>query len=559
MDKELQQNRNRTKSLRVIIKQGMAAIVILLFCFCIFSLSSVWKHLTSYTILVYKDMLQLQVQEIENDFKKMQEDLAEVAVFDENVMALRKLPGSAEYDFHKLQINRKLREDMERYQYVDGAYILDLSNSYVISQYGTTTTYDEMQQIKIYLQNHLTTEWNRNSIVCIDGEWYYFYALSTDGVIIGSWSRLDRLFRFEENQTTSFVGERFELGEKTYQNGELSSKLQVSVTGDVTKMTYTTFLSKADTYAAVIHLMWGNILVCVGVFAVVLAVLLWIVKKVLQPISYMENELRIVASNPNHRISHQGEVTEFRLLYDSLNQMLEQVCHLQIQIYEEQMEKQKIYNSYLVLQMNPHFYVNSLNVIHSLAQIKNYNLIEKMTAYLSGYLNYMFRKGGTVATIGEELKHIDNFLAIQQIRYAEACSFSVEVREPQLYEAKIPLLLFHTFVENSIKYSQNQIRRLEIRIEISRKDNEKGVSLVFVRIEDNGQGFSTETLKQINRHDAVCREDGEHIGIKNLWERGTQYYGTLFSMNCCNRQGACVELQFPVELEADYWKEARKS
>ena len=298
MDKELQQNRNRTKSLRVIIKQGMAAIVILLFCFCIFSLSSVWKHLTSYTILVYKDMLQLQVQEIENDFKKMQEDLAEVAVFDENVMALRKLPGSAEYDFHKLQINRKLREDMERYQYVDGAYILDLSNSYVISQYGTTTTYDEMQQIKIYLQNHLTTEWNRNSIVCIDGEWYYFYALSTDGVIIGSWSRLDRLFRFEENQTTSFVGERFELGEKTYQNGEISSKLQVSVTGDVTKMTYTTFLSKADTYAAVIHLMWGNILVCVGVFAVVLAVLLWIVKQVLQPISYMENELRIVASNP---------------------------------------------------------------------------------------------------------------------------------------------------------------------------------------------------------------------------------------------------------------------
>ena len=543
---------NRVRSLRSIIKQGMALIVILLFGFCIFFLSSVWRHLTSYTLLVYKDMLQLQVQEIENDLKKMQENLADIAVNDENLLTLRKLDNSEDYAFHKLQLNRSLRENMERYEYVDGAYILDVNNSYIISQYGTRTSYGEMQLIKNYLLKNLSTEWDRNSIVGIEGEWYYFFALPVDDMIVGSWSKLDSLFQFKEGSATSFEGKNFELGEKSFQKGDTFSDLNVSVVGNVTGMNYTFFLSKTDTYVTVIQLMWMNILVCICVFAVVLTVLLWVSSQVLRPISYMEKELQVIATNSNHRIQHQREVAEFRLLYDCLNQMLEQVCHLQIQVYEEQMEKQKIYNSYLILQMNPHFYVNSLNVIHSLAQIKNYNLIEKMTAYLSGYLNYMFRKRDFVATIGEELKHVNNFLAIQQIRYAETCSFSAVVKEPQLYEIKIPLLLFHTFVENSIKYSTNQIRNLKIDIVISQKKNEKGLSLVLIRINDNGQGFDAEVLEQINKHDAVYKEDGEHIGIKNLWERGVKYYGDLFSMNCYNQLGACIELQFPMRREESH-------
>ena len=49
------------------------------------------------------------------------------------------------------------------------------------------------------------------------------------------------------------------------------------------------------------------------------------------------------------------------MLYEKFNSMLDQLKKLKIQVYEEQMEKKEIYVSYLAMQMNPHFYVNSLN------------------------------------------------------------------------------------------------------------------------------------------------------------------------------------------------------
>ncbi len=40
------------------------------------------------------------------------------------------------------------------------------------------------------------------------------------------------------------------------------------------------------------------------------------------------------------------------------------------------------------LQVNPHFYINCLNVIHNLSIMGKNSLVQEMTAYLGNHLRY---------------------------------------------------------------------------------------------------------------------------------------------------------------------------
>lgn len=549
MDSGLTQSRYN-KSLRIIIKRGMAVIAILLFLFCVFFIYSVWKQLKKYEISAYTVMLQLQVQAVENEFKKMQEELAVFASSDENLSVLKRLPLGTDYNFQKIQVNMHLREILNRYSYVNGLFVAEEKNNNFISQYNSGSSYSEMTGIKRYFEGRLekdgTFAENRNLLKQIEGEYYYFYTLPADGVMLGGWCNLDGLFSFAKDVRYPFTGVSCELDGTYYDRASKNMDMSVQVTGDVTHMKYSLYLSKRGIYAAVSRLMFGNAIICIAILGVVMFILIRIANHVIRSISFMEQELKIIGENHlEHRIQKSGELIEFQMLYDSLNQMLEQVCGLKIQIYEEQMEKQKIYTSYLTMQMNPHFYVNSLNVIHSLAQMKNYTLIEKMTGCLSGYLNYMFRKDKQQATVGEELEHVRNFLDIQCIRYGTDFILEVQLSEDRLERAGIPVLLIHTFVENSVKYFESREEELRIQISMKIEGDAQECEKVNILIEDNGHGFDGQVLQQILENIPVQKADGEHIGIRNLKERAVQYFHGEFQLYCYNDCGACVVMEFP--------------
>ncbi len=66
----------------------------------------------------------------------------------------------------------------------------------------------------------------------------------------------------------------------------------------------------------------------------------------------------------------------------AFNAMMSEVERLRINVYEEQLNKQKEELQRLQLQVNPHFFLNTLNIIYNLAKVKNYELILDMTMSL---------------------------------------------------------------------------------------------------------------------------------------------------------------------------------
>ena len=63
--------------------------------------------------------------------------------------------------------------------------------------------------------------------------------------------------------------------------------------------------------------------------------------------------------------------------------MASQIRTLKIQAYEDALEKQKLELDYMQLQIEPHFYLNALNLINTMAQAEDVELIGELTENLS--------------------------------------------------------------------------------------------------------------------------------------------------------------------------------
>ena len=167
--------------------------------------------------------------------------------------------------------------------------------------------------------------------------------------------------------------------------------------------------------------------------------------------------------------------------------MCEEIQELKVQVYEEQLEKQKTKIDYLQLQIRPHFYINCLNSIYSMAQLKHTEEIQQLALYVSGYMRSIFRKGTKPILMDEELQQIVNYVKIHNILYRYDCKCHICVDE-RVKQAMIPPLIMIVFVENCVKYTVGCKRKIEISIEGSFLDEEQ--KKIQIRIADNGPGFN---------------------------------------------------------------------
>jgi len=120
-------------------------------------------------------------------------------------------------------------------------------------------------------------------------------------------------------------------------------------------------------------------------------------------------------------------------------------------------EKQLAELNYLKSQTNPHFLFNTLNNIYSLARDKS-DLAPESVLRLSKILRFMlYEAGGPFVTIEQEVKIIDDYIALEKLRYDESLrvSFSNDIED--MKQALPPLLLI-PLVENAFKHGVSETR-----------------------------------------------------------------------------------------------------
>ena len=165
--------------------------------------------------------------------------------------------------------------------------------------------------------------------------------------------------------------------------------------------------------------------------------------------------------------------------------------------------------NYLRSQTNPHFLFNTLNNIYSLARDKS-DLTPESILRLSKILRFiLYETGGKSITIGQELKVIGDYIALEKLRYDDSLRVDIEYDVENMEQA-IPPLLMIPLVENSFKHGVSETRNHPfVEISLSVKDQ----SLEFIvensvdQSENEGSGNEKIGLANLRRQLALLYKD----------------------------------------------------
>ncbi|WP_238651482.1 sensor histidine kinase [Paenibacillus piscarius] len=285
---------------------------------------------------------------------------------------------------------------------------------------------------------------------------------------------------------------------------------------------------------------------------IIMAILLALLSRlVFKPIQHLTSGMRILGKGQLEYRLKEGNTREFQIINRQFNQMAEQIGNLKIDVYEEQMKVQQAELKHLQAQINPHFFMNSLNIVFHLVELKQYALIKKMIGHLVSHFRFIMNTNDTWIPLRSELNHIQNYIEIQMVMYPNKLSYEVQL-PPELEHTLIPPLLIQPFVENAFKHGFiNNAKPFAVGITVHEEAGENGDSSIVIRVRDSGPGFSAHHMDMLNQGLYERKPTDRHLGIWNVYRRMIMFYNNRARLIFCNAPdgGAAVEIRLPVQRE----------
>ncbi|MEK0317460.1 sensor histidine kinase [Cohnella sp. 56] len=241
-------------------------------------------------------------------------------------------------------------------------------------------------------------------------------------------------------------------------------------------------------------------------------------------------------------------VLEFDIINHTFNDMVEEIKDLKIDVYEERLNVQKAEFKHLQTQINPHFFLNTMNIIFQLADMKRYELVKKTVRHMVQYFRFILGASRDTITLGDELAHIRNYLEIQKLRYQESFEFDIDV-EQELPAAQVPSLIVQPFVENAMLHGMSvRGEPFTLSVTASRSGVPEGQMCIEVR--DSGKGTTPEMLADLSSENYAPASEDNHIGIWNVKRRLAMRYGYRATISFFHNEpkGFGVRLCLPIEI-----------
>ncbi|HJZ71247.1 MAG TPA: histidine kinase [Vicinamibacterales bacterium] len=186
----------------------------------------------------------------------------------------------------------------------------------------------------------------------------------------------------------------------------------------------------------------------------------------------------------------------------------------------------------LASQINPHFLFNTLTSISSLIRTQP-DTARMLIAKLSGLLRRLMRSTDHFVTLREELESIDEYLAIEVVRFGPQLKVDKQIA-PQTLDVIVPSMILQPLVENSIKHGlSRKVGGGRITIKTLVRDGH-----TLIEVHDDGLGMTEERLVQAL---------GGGIGLSNVDERLRVIYGANYHLKLTSvpGQGTCASLAIP--------------
>jgi signal transduction histidine kinase len=168
----------------------------------------------------------------------------------------------------------------------------------------------------------------------------------------------------------------------------------------------------------------------------------------------------------------------------------------------------------LQMQLEPHFLFNTLNAITTLVELGRHKPAAEMLTHLNSILKSTLKRTmPEKVPLSQELEMIENYLAIEQIRFADRLRIEIKV-EPAALDGLVPCFLLQPIVENAIRHGIANCENQGVVEASARRD---GNSLQLL-IRDSGPSVSE------------APKNGHGIGLQNTRERLSHFYQDDYEM-----------------------------
>ena len=197
-----------------------------------------------------------------------------------------------------------------------------------------------------------------------------------------------------------------------------------------------------------------------------------------------------------------------------------------------ELERQKLKSEldYLKFQINPHFFMNTLNNIHALIDIdkeKAQSTILKLARMMQRVLS---DSSATYYTLDKEIQFISCYIDLMSLRYTDA--LKIKASFPDSYNnVRVPSMLFVSFLENAFKHGVSYNTPSEIELSIDVVDGFVLFCCKNTIAKKNSNGLKTNS----------------GIGVQNAIKRLSLLYGDNYSYEIKQDNYYNVLLKIPVK------------
>ncbi|WP_208414432.1 sensor histidine kinase [Paenibacillus castaneae] len=532
----------------------------------------------------YRNTLDIYVGQTDHNLSQINDYLYKMSVLDSDVGLLMSFPMDSDgYTLTKIRIDSKLNRDVGVYNLIDAVFLYHKND--II--FGTKSIYNETKKMIQTHMDDMTNDinlaqsdqhrWEVREDARMPGKYFIINFIKVaDGLYVGAiiriidinamlsiqWSDGDighnGIYLRHENRLVQSLTENltplelsYNISDKPYESltdrKSGANYLVMNRASSMVDIAYRVVIPEETLLQNLYFFRNATLFAPIGFLAILLIYLFFMRNMLFKPLQELILAMKKISLGMLDVRLKKNKTLEFEFLGNTFNVMAEQIKTLKIDVYEEQLRVKQGELKQLQAQINPHFYMNSLNIIYNLAALNDTESVKKMSLHLADYFRFIMRANRDTISLKEELTHIENYMTIQQIRFPDKLLCKFEGLD-DILNFPIAALTVQPFVENSIIHGFKNRRQL-FEIKIKAETVQNGFMLT---ISDNGVGFSPELLHKLQNNELFQQEESSSLGIINVIHRLQLLYGAQTSITFSNQSegsGAIVAIVFPKPAE----------
>ncbi|MBR5398041.1 MAG: sensor histidine kinase [Bacteroidales bacterium] len=201
------------------------------------------------------------------------------------------------------------------------------------------------------------------------------------------------------------------------------------------------------------------------------------------------------------------------------------------EIKDLEREKLEAQLKYLKYQINPHFFMNTLNNIHALVDIDPEEAKGSIVK-LSGLMRYLLYEGDKpTIPLKKEIDLLNQYISLMKLRFDDSVKVSFTYPEV-IPKMEVPVLLFISFVENAFKHGVSYQHE----------------SFIDITLDYQGDRLLFNCRNSCPEEKSI--DEGGGIGITNSRRRLALMYGDDYKMDIINRDNVyTVSVDIPSAIK----------